>query len=130
MRAFLELINHLGLLHAGESSEPHLNDSVRLSLRQRVGALIKESGRGYVDILKALNKALLAFLNILAGTEYRDDLVNEVDGNNETLEDMFPFQSLFKIILSTSCDNVNLEIKVILKALFQSKYLRLTVNQS
>ena len=127
---FLELIDHLGLLHAGESAEPHLNDSVRLSLRQRVGALIKESGGGYVDILKALNKALLAFLNILAGTEYRDDLVNEVDGNNEALEDMFPFQSLFKIILSTSCDNVNLKIKVILKALFQSKYLRLTVNQS
>ena len=64
----MELIDHLGLLHAGERAEPHLNDSVRLSLRQRVGALIKESGRGYVDILKALNKALLAFLNILAGT--------------------------------------------------------------
>ena len=109
----LELVFDLVTLETGEAAQPHLEDRVGLDLREA----------------EARDEGGLRLGVVGAGTDDPDDLVDIVERDDETLEDVSPLLGLAQLVLGTPRDDVLLVLDVVVQHLLEVERARHAVDE-
>ena len=107
------LVFQLLSFQSGESAQPHVHDGLRLG----------------VGKLKAAHQAFLGDLRGTAGTDDMDHLVNVIQSDQQSLQDVIPFLRLIEIVFRSSGYHVLLMLQVELEHIQKIQYFGFVVHQ-
>ena len=107
-----QLVLQLLAVQAGQRAQLHLHDSLRLHIVQA----------------EPLGHALARLGAVLGGADDRDHFVDEIDRNFEALQDVRAVLGLFELKARAACDDVLLEVDVILQNFLERQGLWLAVH--
>ena len=110
---FGELVLDFLPVKAGETSETHRENGVRLDFRKT----------------EALHKAGTVLVVVPSASDDADNFVDVVLGDFETFENVLTLLRLAKVEPCAAGDDFTLEVDVVLEHLFKGEYLRLTVHE-
>ena len=107
------LVLDLLALERGQPSKLHLEDRVRLDLRER----------------EALHQVVARVLDVRRLADGADDRVEVVEGDLQSFEDVSPIARLLEVELGASANDFAAPLDVVLKDRLERQRLRLSVDQ-